>query len=116
MRQPRQLSWSTRTMPSSVRLYIAPEGQEDTHVGLRQCSQMRGSQNMKESSISFFTVRFIWCRTGSSSRVAVEPPRLSSQLEDQEIVLISLPSIWDTGRAVGWVFWLAGVASSLSYS
>lgn len=42
MRQPRHWSWSTRTMPSSSRLYIAPEGQEETHAGLRQCSQMRG--------------------------------------------------------------------------
>ena len=41
-RQPRQRSWSTRTMPSSTRLYIAPDGHEDTHDGLRQCSQMRG--------------------------------------------------------------------------
>ena len=71
---------------------------------------------MKVSSISFCTVRFIWCNTGSSSMVAVEPPRLSSQLEDQEMVFISRPSIWETGRAVGWVFWLPGVDSSLSYS
>ena len=42
MRQPRQASWSTSTMPSSVRLYMAPDGQADTQVGFRQCSQMRG--------------------------------------------------------------------------
>ncbi|CPU68080.1 Uncharacterised protein [Mycobacteroides abscessus] len=42
MRQPRHWSWSTSTMPSSARLYMAPEGQEATHAGLRQCSQMRG--------------------------------------------------------------------------
>lgn len=40
--QPRQESWSTRTMPSSTRLYIAPDGQDETHDGLRQCSQIRG--------------------------------------------------------------------------
>ncbi len=42
MRQPRQASWSTSTIPSSARLYIAPEGQEATQEGFRQCSQMRG--------------------------------------------------------------------------
>ncbi len=41
-RQPRQRSWSTSTMPSSSRLYIAPDGQEATQDGLRQCSQIRG--------------------------------------------------------------------------
>ena len=41
-RQPRQRSWSTSTMPSSSRLYIAPDGQDATQDGLRQCSQMRG--------------------------------------------------------------------------
>src|SRR5699024_704545 len=104
MRQPRHWSWSTRTMPSSARLYIAPEGQEETHVGLMQCSQIRGRENMKESSICFLTAIFILFSTGSLSMVAVEPPRLSSQLEDHSILLISRPSIWETGFAVGWVF------------
>ena len=49
-RHPRQRSWSTSTMPSSSRLYIAPEGQEATHDGFRQCSQMRGRKNMKACS------------------------------------------------------------------
>ena len=42
IRQPRQRSWSTSTMPSSVRLYIAPDGQDATQDGFRQCSQIRG--------------------------------------------------------------------------
>jgi hypothetical protein len=42
MRQPRHLSWSTSTMPSSSRLYSEPEGQEATQAGLMQWLQMRG--------------------------------------------------------------------------
>ena len=41
-RQPRQRSWSTSTIPSSSRLYIAPDGQDATQDGFRQCSQIRG--------------------------------------------------------------------------
>ena len=48
--------------------------------------------------------------------VAVEPPRLSSQFEDQEIVSIGLPVICDFGRAVGCVFCPAGALMSFSYS
>src|SRR5699024_8567028 len=38
----RHVSCSTKTMPSSSRLYIAPDGQEDTHDEFLQCSQIRG--------------------------------------------------------------------------
>ena len=48
--------------------------------------------------------------------VAPLPPRLSSQLEDHEIVSMGLPSSCDTGRAVGWVFCPAGAESTFSYS
>ena len=41
-RQPRHLAWSTSTIPSSSRLYIAPDGHDATHEGFRQCSQIRG--------------------------------------------------------------------------
>src|SRR5829696_8449125 len=39
-------------MPSSSRLYIAPEGHDATHEGFRQCSQMRGRYIIKTSSYS----------------------------------------------------------------
>ena len=41
-RQPRHFAWSTSTIPSSSRLYIAPDGHDATHDGFRQCSQIRG--------------------------------------------------------------------------
>ena len=71
---------------------------------------------MKVSSICFFTCVFMVFSTGSSSIVAPLPPRLSSQLEDHEIVSMGLPSSCDTGRAVGWVFCPAGAESTFSYS
>ena len=43
-------SWSTSTIPSSSRLYIAPDGQQATHDGFRQCSQIRGRKNMNACS------------------------------------------------------------------
>src|SRR5262245_37439929 len=55
IRQPRHRSWSTSTMPSSARLYMAPDGQADTHAGLRQCSQIRGKWNMNVFSNSNVT-------------------------------------------------------------
>ena len=71
---------------------------------------------MKESSISFCTDRFICLSTGSCSNSSCEPPRLSSQFDDQEMVSIGRPSIWETGRAVGCVCSPFGAVSSLSYS
>ena len=47
IRQPRHLSWSTSTMPSSSRLYTEPDGHEATQVGFRQCSHRRGRYIMK---------------------------------------------------------------------
>src|SRR5215813_13616484 len=79
-RQPRQRSWSTRTMPSSSRLYIAPDGHEATQDGFRQCSQIRGRYNMKTCSNASFTVSSSPARSGSPTACAGPPARSSSQL------------------------------------
>ena len=50
IRQPRHWSWSTSTIPSSARLYMAPDGHDATQDWLRQCSQMRGRKNMNACS------------------------------------------------------------------
>src|SRR5690606_33000176 len=102
-------------MPSSTRLYIAPEGQEATHEGLRQCSQIRGRQNMKVSSNSAFTCWFIFFRTGSSAIVSVEPPSMSSQFADHSMAIGS-PEMSDFGRATGVWVESAGADRSMSYS
>src|SRR5687768_10120743 len=100
IRQPRQRSWSTRTMPSSSRLYIAPEGQADTHAGLRQCSQMRGRWNMNVRSYSNLTFSVIAARFGSPGACSAAPPRSSSQLAPQ-VIAVSLPVSADLGRMTG---------------
>ena len=101
-------------MPSSARLYMAPEGHTETHVGLRQCSQMRGRWNMNESSMVFETRRLIWCSTGSVSSVSMEPPRSSSQFGPHSMVSMVRPVICERARAVGTARCPAGALSSLS--
>ncbi len=101
MRQPRQASWSTRTMPSSSRLYIAPEGHEATHDGLRQCSQMRGRYIMKTRSYSIRTASSTPRRLGSAGACSGAPARSSSQLGPHSIAIGS-PVMADSGRATGW--------------
>jgi len=71
---------------------------------------------MKACSISAFTVCCICLRMGSSCMVSSEPPRESSHAADHGIFPISLPVIWETGRAVGRYFESLGAASRLSYS
>ena len=87
IRQPRQPSWSTSTMPSSARLYIAPDGQLATQAGLRQCSQMRGRWNMKVFSNSSLTLSPSFFSTGSPGACSGAPPRSSSQFADQRICI-----------------------------
>ena len=55
---------------------------------------------MKASSKDFLTSVDTFFSTGSWSNVASEPPRLSSQLADQ-VILVSLPVSSDFGRATG---------------
>src|SRR6185436_3697243 len=66
IRQPRHWSWSTSTMPSSARLYIAPDGHDATQDGLRQCSQMRGRKNMNACSYSKVTLSDAWRRSSAT--------------------------------------------------
>src|ERR1044072_9769773 len=49
IRQPRHWSWSTSTMPSSARLYIAPDGRDATPEGLREGSQTPRREDRKAS-------------------------------------------------------------------
>src|SRR5450631_1581784 len=103
MRQPRHLSWSISTMPSSSRLYTEPDGQDATQVGFRQCSHRRGKYIMKVFSkvpyISFCTLS----NSLSLLRLANSPPKSSSQFGPHSILSIFLPVRTEIGRAVGGV-------------
>src|SRR5690242_9850774 len=95
MRQPRQRSWSARTMPSSSRLYMAPDGQEATQAGLMQWLQMRGRYMWKVFSnclnISFSMLeKFL-----SLARLWNSPARSSSQFGPQVILSIFSPVSWE---------------------
>ncbi|MNN66521.1 hypothetical protein D3C81_1821040 [compost metagenome] len=54
-RHDRHAFWSTRTIPSSSRLYIAPDGQLETQGGLMQCSQILGRYIINTCSNSIRT-------------------------------------------------------------
>ena len=71
---------------------------------------------MYASSMVLATWRFIWCRTGSWSRVSMEPPRSSSQFGPHSGLSMCSPVILDFARAVGIAREFAGAWSSLSYS
>ena len=101
MRQPRQASWLTSTMPSSSRLYIAPDGHDATHEGLRQCSQIRGRYIMKTRSYSMRTASSTPRRFGSAGACSGAPARSSSQLGPHSIDMGS-PVTAEMGRATGW--------------
>ncbi|GAA2841750.1 hypothetical protein GCM10020220_033420 [Nonomuraea rubra] len=109
MRQPLHRSWSTRTMPSSSRLYMAPDGQAATQAGLRQCSQMRGRWNMNVRSNSSRTRSAIAARFGSAGACSGAPPRSSSQFAPQ-VMARSSPVMADLGRMTG----VCGPAGALS--
>src|SRR5215471_16862755 len=100
IRQPRHRSWSTSTMPSSLRLYIAPDGHDATHAGLRQCSQMRGRKNRNDFSYSCRTRSETCASTGSPAAIWLPPPNESSQFADH-VTSVSLPVSNDFGRATG---------------
>lgn len=90
-------------MPSSSRLYMAPDGQDETHAGLMQCSQIRGKYIIKTSSNSVLIDSSIFCTLGSSSPVMWPPARSSSQFGPHSIFIKS-PVKDDFGRATGWCF------------
>src|SRR6478735_10302452 len=110
MRQPRQRSWSTRTIPSSTRLYIAPDGQADTQAGLRQCSHSRGRWKRKVCSNSNLTLSaHSPLRLGSAPAFSGAPPSPSSQLAPQ-VMAVGLPVRTERGRATG----MSGPAGALT--
>lgn len=76
-------------MPSSSRLYMAPDGQDETHAGLMQCSQIRGKYIIKTSSNSVLIDSSIFCTLGSSSPVMWPPARSSSQFGPHSIFMKS---------------------------
>src|SRR5699024_12129159 len=77
--QPRHASWSTRTIPSSSRLYIAPEGQLATQLGFRQCSHSLGRYIMNVfSKLNLISSSIFWM-LGSCGPVMCPPARSSSQ-------------------------------------
>ncbi len=90
-------------MPSSSRLYMAPDGQEDTHAGLMQCSQIRGRYIIKTSSNSVLIDSSIFCTFGSSSPVIWPPARSSSQFGPHSIFIKS-PSRTISGALPAGVF------------
>ncbi len=67
---------------------------------------------MNVCSNSNFTLSAMFFSIGSCCCVAAEPPRSSSQFEDQEIFM-SLPVISDFGRATGVCSW-AGASVSVA--
>ncbi len=89
-------------MPSSSRLYIAPEGHEATHDGLRQCSQMRGRYIMKTRSYSIRTASSMPRRLGSAGACSGAPARSSSQLGPHSIAIGS-PVMAESGPRHGLV-------------
>src|SRR5690606_9615808 len=99
--QPRHASWSTRTIPSSSRLYKAPVGQEATQDGLRQCSQMRGKYIIKVRSYSILICSCIFSTLGSLATFSLPPAKSSSQLDPHSGLSIYFPVIVETGRATG---------------
>src|SRR6195952_2196996 len=109
MRQPRHLSWSTSTMPSSSRLYTEPDGHDATHAGFRQCSHRRGKYIMKVFSNVEYMSFCMFSNSTSRPRDENSPPRSSSQLGPHTILSIFLPASTDTGRAVG------GVSDSFAF-
>src|SRR5699024_8399614 len=100
-RHPRHASWSTSTMPSSSRLYNAPEGQEATHDGFKQCSQIRGKYIMNVFSYSMEMCSCNFLTLGSSGTISLPPAKSSSQLEPHFGLSIYSPVIVDFGLATG---------------
>lgn len=100
-------------MPSSSRLYMAPDGQAETHAGLRQCSQIRGRWNMKVFSNSNLTFSTMFLRFGSWSKVS--PPSESSQLAPQ-VIDIGSPVSFEYGCLTGVSLSPAGALTRMSLS
>src|SRR5699024_7654922 len=100
-------------MPSSSRLYNAPEGQDATQDGLRQCSQIRGKYIINVFSYSIEICSCSSCTFGSSGTTSLPPAKSSSQFGPHSGLSIYLPVICDFGLATG-MFSLFGLWSKLS--
>jgi hypothetical protein len=87
-------------MPSSSRLYIAPDGQLATHEGFRQCSQMRGRKNMNACSYVMRTCSSMPAMCGSRTASSGPPARPSSQF-GPHVTSIGSPVSCECGRATG---------------
>src|SRR5690625_4744811 len=70
-------------MPSSSRLYIAPEGHEATQLGFKQCSHNRGKYIINACSKLNFISSSIFSILGSLGPVIWAPANWSSQLGPQ---------------------------------
>src|SRR5574337_255386 len=88
-------------MPSSSRLYIAPEGQEAMQAGLMQWLQIRGRYMWKVFSNCLYISFCMLAKFLSRARDSNAPARSSSQLGPQVFLSIFSPVICGTGRAVG---------------
>src|SRR5574343_1903473 len=75
MRQPRQRSWSASTIPSSSRLYSAPDGQEATQAGFMQWLQIRGRYMWKVFSNCLYISFCMSLKFASREREANSPAR-----------------------------------------
>src|SRR5699024_329132 len=94
------ISWSTRTIPSSSRLYIAPEGQEATQLGFKQCSQSLGKYIINACSKLNLISSSIFSMFGSRGPVTCAPANWSSQFGPHSGSMYS-PVTDDFARATG---------------
>src|SRR5699024_1522801 len=97
---PRQASWSTSTIPSSSLLYIAPDGQEATQLGFKQCSHNLGKYIINVWSKLNLISSSIFCMFGSVGPVTCAPARSSSQF-GPHFISSFFPEITDSAFATG---------------
>ena len=88
-------------MPSSSRLYSAPDGHDATQAGLIQWLQMRGRYMWKVFSNCLYISFCMLAKLASREREANSPARSSSQFGPQVTLSIFSPVICEIGRAVG---------------
>src|SRR5690625_73505 len=87
-------------MPSSSRLYIAPEGHAATQLGFKQCSQSRGRYILNACSKFNLISSSIFSMFASLGPVTCAPANWSSQFGPQSGYIYS-PVIDDFARATG---------------
>ena len=103
MRHPRQASWSTSTMPSSLRLYIAPDGHAATCGVQAVFTDARQVEHERLLELHLDPIADLVLDLLDDGVVhgQFRPPlRSSSQFADHSIFM-GLPVINDFGRATG---------------